>query len=98
MLVASLLPFLADSSSESQPNYGGIACSEVRSNLDSFMAKDLDPGRMVAIETHLRECPQCRRRMEAMLKTEVASGDKRIPEFFTLGLLDHSPALVGSVK
>jgi len=98
LLVGSLLPFLADPSTESQPHSDGIACREVRSNLDSFMAEDLDQGRMAAMKTHLKECPQCRRRMEALLKPEVASNNTPNPEFFTLGLLDHSPAVAGSVK
>jgi len=98
ILVASLLPFLAESSPESQPNYGGIACSEVRANLDSFMAKDLDQERMASITAHLKECPQCRQRMEAMLQVEVASADRRIPEFLALGSLDHSSLMAASLK
>jgi len=98
VVFALLLPPLTVPSSETQPHYGGIVCSEVRSNLDSFMAKDLDRERMEAIEVHLSECPKCRQRMEAMLKTDVAASDNRIPESFALGSLHHSPVLVASVK
>jgi len=98
ILFASLLPFLANSSTDSQSNYGGIACSEVRSNLNSFIAKDLDQERMGAIAAHLRECRQCRQRMEAMLRTEVVSSDKTFLDFCALSSLDHSPVLAASIR
>ncbi|WP_413433401.1 hypothetical protein [Crateriforma spongiae] len=62
------------------------------------MAKDLDQERMASITAHLKECPQCRQRMEAMLQVEVASPDKRIREFLALGSLDHSSFMAASLQ
>lgn len=103
VILALLVPQLASTSPDTQPRFGGITCSEVSANLESFMAKDLDERQIAAIEAHLNECSECRQKMEAMLEAAILEGGAvaiQIPssKTFVIGSLPHSRVLVAAVE
>lgn len=46
--------------------FGGIACSEVRDNMQGYMAGELPEELERKVETHLAHCPRCQELMEKM--------------------------------
>lgn len=50
----------------SEPNFGGITCTEVRSNAMEMMAGTLPNDLMRKIQTHLSECGACQAFLEKM--------------------------------
>ncbi len=53
-------------------HYGGIACSEVRANMQAFMAGTLPEPVAAKIKAHLDECPECQKLMQNMSKMQSA--------------------------
>jgi len=49
-----------------EPTFGGIACSRVRELAPLFMMGELDPAVTQQIETHLKQCDECRSLLESM--------------------------------
>lgn len=54
----------------SEPNFGGVTCTEVRSNAMAMMAGTLPADLMQKIQTHLRQCDECQAFLEKM-KTDA---------------------------
>jgi len=57
-------------SGEHQYYFGGIACRDVRSNLEAFASGTLPEEMADRIETHLAECPACQELMRQMKQQE----------------------------
>jgi len=55
---------------------GGITCSEVRANVDDFMAGKLDAATAERIRIHLRECPHCSVLLERMLENPALPSEE----------------------
>jgi hypothetical protein len=51
---------------QSEPNYGGIVCSEAMQNAQKFTSKTLDEKTAEQIDIHLRQCEACRKQLEKM--------------------------------
>lgn len=51
---------------QSEPNYGGIVCSEVMQNGQKFTSKTLDEKTAGQIDIHLGQCEACRKQLENM--------------------------------
>lgn len=51
---------------EREHYFGGIACHEVRANLEAYAMGTLSDELAKRIETHLRECPACQEFMKQM--------------------------------
>ena len=82
---------------QAQPSFGGVTCNEVVSHVESFMAKDLDPKRMAAIEVHLTHCPTCRQRIESMRESQSLASQNQKSETFIEASLPHSDLLATSL-
>ncbi len=54
---AFLIPRLLEDSTE--PNYGGIRCSAVRSQAQTYLAGGLNANTRAKISSHLQMCPLC---------------------------------------
>ncbi len=50
----------------SEPNFGGITCTEVRSNAMAMMAGTLPADLLQKIQTHLSQCVECQTMLEKM--------------------------------
>lgn len=59
-------------------NYGGIACSQVISNLSDFVDHKLDAATESRLDEHLRECAKCRTRLEQMSSASASAGPDRL--------------------
>ena len=66
IMVVSAGYFFVDNRSPSDPNFGGIACSEVQQHASEFVDKKLDPKMESKIQQHLAHCPACRERLEQL--------------------------------
>lgn len=64
-------------SSPSEPNYGGIYCSEVKDKASLFIAKQLDDATSRMIEEHIKDCPLCRTHLERMREGVAEKGSRR---------------------
>jgi hypothetical protein len=53
-------------------HFGGIACSEVRANMQTFMAGTLPETVAGKVRAHLDQCPQCQKLMQNMQKMPSA--------------------------
>jgi hypothetical protein len=53
-------------------HFGGIACSEVRSNMQAFMAGTAPEAVAARIRAHLEQCPECQKQMQSMPKMQSA--------------------------
>jgi hypothetical protein len=62
----------------SEPNYGGIACSEVQKLAPQFMMAQLDESVTERIQLHLEQCAECRKLLESMpMKTAATTVHRR---------------------
>lgn len=50
----------------SEPNFGGVTCTEVRSNAMAMMAGTLPADLLQKIQTHLSQCGECQAFLEKM--------------------------------
>lgn len=50
----------------SEPNFGGVTCTEVRSNAMAMMAGKLPDDLMQKIQTHLSQCVECQAFLKKM--------------------------------
>lgn len=53
-------------------HFGGIACSEVRANMQAFMAGTLPEPVAAKVKAHLDRCPECQKLMQNMPKMQSA--------------------------
>jgi hypothetical protein len=63
---------LSRESTEQGHYLGGVWCGEVRANARGFAKGSLSPVLAAKIETHLQECPDCRRFMQEMRRSQVS--------------------------
>lgn len=69
----------------SEPNFGGVTCTEVRTNAMAMMAGTLPAELMQKIQTHLSQCPECQEFLKKMranagnLKVSAADARHREP-------------------
>lgn len=66
LLVAAVLTFqnISQPSAAELPMYGGLACTEVIADMDSFFAQKLEKEREELVRKHLADCPACRSKFE----------------------------------
>lgn len=50
----------------SEPNFGGVTCTEVRTNAMAMMAGTLPADLLPKIQTHLSQCAECQAFLEKM--------------------------------
>jgi hypothetical protein len=50
----------------SEPNFGGVTCTEVRTNAMAMMAGTLPSDLLHKIQTHLSQCGECQAMLEKM--------------------------------
>ncbi len=67
-------------SSSSEPNYGGIRCSAVRTNANAHLAGRLDKATEAKIAQHLKQCPVCATWMKKAAAEQVSKKDS--PDFY----------------
>jgi len=73
VIVAVSLTIAAQQLGEpTEPNFGGIVCSDVCPKLQDYMAGKLDEKLAGQIESHLAECPDCGPMFQKM-KAEMGS-------------------------
>ena len=61
-----------------EPNYGGIVCSKVMSNSESYLAGTLDKDTNSKIELHLKLCPKCDSWISQLKKSQANNVSKGI--------------------
>lgn len=59
----------------SEPNFGGVTCTEVRTNAMAMMAGTLPADLMQRIQTHLSQCPDCQ---EFLKKMKAETGNRKM--------------------
>ena len=59
-----------------EPRYGGVTCTEVRTNARGYLAGSLEPKRMWQFQKHIEECDRCQAAFREMSEaTTSAVGD-----------------------
>ncbi len=61
--MAGLYAIYYQMTSEAEPDFGGIVCSKVRSNLSAYAQHQLDETLSETIRIHLSQCPGCQAAM-----------------------------------
>ena len=54
-------------------NYGGISCTDVRSQAADYVAQRLAPGLIDKFEAHLSRCPMCQEYVEQLRREQTAA-------------------------
>lgn len=98
IILLLLVPQLSNSPQQTQPRFDGVTCNEVASHVESFMAKELEPKWIAAIEIHLNQCPTCRQRIESMRGAKSLASQNQKPETLVEGSLPHSQFLAVFIK
>lgn len=57
----------------SEPNYGGITCSQVRLNLSAYKSASLDASTRSRIDGHLRHCSICQQLVARSQRSAVSN-------------------------
>jgi Putative zinc-finger len=57
----------------SEPNYGGITCSQVRENLSAYKSASVDASTRSRIDEHLRQCPICQQLVASSRRSAVSN-------------------------
>lgn len=71
LLIAVGLTTLRQGQSQRAP-HGGISCGEVAANLNAYAENRVDAALAEKIAEHMRDCPRCRHKLEAMQAANTA--------------------------
>ena len=63
----------------SEPNFGGITCSEVRRQAADYRAGHLNADLSSKISIHLEQCAECQTRWKMMMQSQVSIRHQGIP-------------------
>jgi hypothetical protein len=66
---------------EREYHFGGIACHEVRANLDAFATGALSDELTERIEIHLKQCPACQEVMKQMNEPQISTVSRQATNF-----------------